>query len=124
LLVASHEDYDNFDTALPKIPQSFIEEYCKQGGIDKVLVEYMDIEMCFNYDGTHFGKDCSCKGGDFRYLPKLNPDNTIIIHPIGDKYTEEQRKDIIQLIKSAFYNGIGHAKGSKMDIDKWIEENL
>ena len=55
----------------------------------------------------------------------IDSNNCIIIHPVEEKmYTEEQRKDIIELVKSAFYNGIAHERGSKMDIDKWIEENL
>ena len=35
---------------LPKIPQSFVEEYAKQGGIDVVLVEYENnvIDSIFN----------------------------------------------------------------------------
>ena len=101
-------------TSLPQIHQSFIEGYCKAGGIDKVLVE-------MEYTGK--GKWITGEWTKI-YKPKLNPDNTIIIHSVEEKYTKEQREDIIQLIKSAFYKGMVHERGSKIDIDKWIEENL
>ena len=37
---------------LPQIQQSFIEEYCKAGGIDKVLVEYEEMCIDDNCDGS------------------------------------------------------------------------
>jgi len=65
---------------IPKIPQSFVREYAKvDGNIDKANVEYEIYEECHNYDGKHLGKDCSCKGGDFRRPIKVTDDNEVII---------------------------------------------
>lgn len=110
---------------LPQIQQSFIEEYCKQGGIDKVLVEYTEIEMCFNYNGSHYGKDCSCKGGDFRKVPKTDSNNYIIIHPVEEK--TYSRKEVEVLCRNAHLLGMketlpGYPKPET--IDEWIKENL
>ena len=170
------EDMHMYKKSLPQIPQSFIEEYCKAGGIDEVLVSvdsYLNIpvgtSVKFNdrlpstlkeYEGLDgrviwgvedrldVGNNCIkveflnkynnvcnlnasvChwyKSIKHLYYNKvaIDSNNCIIIHPVEEKmYTEEQRKDIIELVKSAFYNGIAHERGSKMDIDKWIEENL
>ena len=65
---------------LPKIPMSFVSEYAKADGkIDNANVEYEDYEECHNYGGKHLGKDCSCKGGDFRRVIKVTDDNEVII---------------------------------------------
>lgn len=119
LLVASHEDYDNFDTALPKIPQSFIEEYCKAGGIDEVLVE-VELKM----EVTSYSKS-GC--GNFEPLstgkPKLNPDNTIIIHPVKEKMYS--REEVIRLCEKAAEWGYENMLDNEGEItNQWIEENL
>ena len=37
------------------------------------LVEFNIIEVCMNYNGSHIGKDCSCKMGfkDYAKLKKI-----------------------------------------------------
>jgi len=60
---------------LPQIQQSFIEEYCKQGGIDKVLVEYMNGYI--NNRPVSNG------------VLKTDSNNCIIIHPVEESLLEE-----------------------------------
>jgi hypothetical protein len=56
---------------LPQIPQSFIEEYCKAGGIDKVMVEVEEIIV----------QDAFKRRPDYNtYRPKTDSNNCIIIH--------------------------------------------
>jgi hypothetical protein len=52
---------------------------------------------------------------------KLNPDNTIIIHPVKEKMYS--RDEAIELIEN--YRIYAWKKGLTVnDFDKWIEENL
>lgn len=55
---------------LPRPSNEFIKKYCELGGIDKVLVEYIDT------GDKDFSK---------RYRLKIAPDNTITIKPIRQK---------------------------------------
>ena len=115
------------DTRLPVIPQDFIEEYCKAGGIDEVLVEYKEYIKCTNCNLTE--EDCECNVSYTQDLigidrVKLNPDNTIIIHPVEEKiYSLDDIKQILvdysnDLLSQKYW-------GSSADvINKWIEENL
>ena len=104
---------------LPQPPQSFIEEYCKAGGIDEVLVEV---------GNGYLAKGDSLLINGISYKPKLNPDNTIIIHPVEKKMipVSEVKSIIIK-----FYQGLKGLTEEKDrmhltydDLDKWIEENL
>ena len=106
------EGQKNLEGSLPQIHQSFIEEYCKAGGIDEVLIEYEEFSL--NGGGRPNATVLE---------PKLNPDNTIIIHPVEEKMYS--REEVIQVIKG--FDGARFAaehmeKG--FDTDKWIEENL
>jgi hypothetical protein len=79
---------------LPQIHQSFIEEYCKAGGIDEVLVEHEEYIKCTNCNLTE--EDCECNVSYTQDLigidrVKLNPDNTIIIHPVETHFKPKQR---------------------------------
>lgn len=68
-----------------EIEQSFIEEYCKAGGIDKVLVEYQGDWW---EDQTRTEIPIS---GQMGVRPKLTPDNTINIRPVKEKmYSREE----------------------------------
>jgi hypothetical protein len=74
--------------------KAFIEKYCKEGGIDKVEVEY----QVFPY-----------KTGDIvskTYRLKVNSHNEITIHPIKDRWTreevEERCREVFELGASAF----------------------
>ena len=75
---------------VPQIPQSFIEEYCRKGGIDEVDVEYEE-EGRFAYTG------------DTRYIPKVDTvHNTITIHPIKDSWS---REEVERLCRKAYEDG-------------------
>jgi hypothetical protein len=97
---------------LPKIPQSFIEEYCKQGGIDGVELEY-DYKLV----------------GDFKLedhksnnvlIPKLTPNNEVIIHLIEEKlYSKEE---IVELLAN-FQDSLDY-EYPEIKFNNWIKENL
>ena len=111
---------------LPWIPQSFIEEYCKAGGVDEVLVECEEYVKCTNCNLTE--EDCECNVSYTQDLVgidrvKLNQDNTIIIHPFKEKMYS--RDEVIKIIQS--FDGAKFASDhmeKEFDRDKWIEENL
>jgi hypothetical protein len=111
-----------FRPFIPKIPQSFIEEYCKSGGIDEVLVE---MERMSN-KGEWKDVLLPSEWGDHNPTrPKLNPDNTIIIHPVEEKMCSKE--EVESLCRNAHLLGMkealpGYPKPET--IDKWIEENL
>jgi hypothetical protein len=97
--------YEPIKYGLPQIPQSFIEEYCKAGGIDEVLVEVesWDVPQTtapFVDNGELKGiKIPTHKTTGLYPKPKLNPDNTIIIHPVEEKmYSREKVEDIVEFV--------------------------
>lgn len=67
---------------LPQIPQYFIEEYCKAGGIDEVFVEFENTAKGWQSLANHGAKGSTIIPDDWK--PKLNPDNTIIISKITE----------------------------------------
>ena len=88
---------------LPQIQQSFIEEYCKQGGIDKVLVEYMNGYI--NNRPVSNG------------VLKTDSNNCIIIHPVEESLLEECLNAIEFLSDEANTNQYS-------ELIKKIKENL
>jgi hypothetical protein len=102
---------------LPQPSQSFIEEYCRKGGIDEVDVEYevtpslktgdnyniggevrevTDVWLGTNnawYVSTPNNHAWSCP---IELKPKVNSDNTINIHPIEEKMYSET--ELIQFV--------------------------
>jgi hypothetical protein len=89
---------------LPQIPQSFIEEYCKAGGIDEVDVEY------------GFAGLGSKKGEMFR-LKVDSTHNTITIHLIKEKvYSREKVEELIHKFNKDQAGFPWHSK----DALKWI----
>lgn len=105
------KDYTGYGV-IPQIPQSFIEEYCKAGGMDEVLVEctggrwdykrycpFKSIEtkgktdyvwvIGVAYDSIkHLPKD---KIRQTPIEPKTDSNNCIIIHPVEEKmYSEKE----------------------------------
>lgn len=110
---------------LPKFSKDFINDYAERNGsIEGVVVEYEDFEECHNYDGEHLGKDCSCRGGDFRHPLKLNDDNTVILSiPKKKTYT---REEVIQLFED--YNDYLYAHQEvelpENYLDNWVDKNL
>jgi hypothetical protein len=120
---------------LPKPSKKFIEQYCKLGGIDKVLVEvekyYVDEKTSnkIHYFGFEF--DDAVDSG--LVVPKevntikTNYHNEITIHPIKDSWT---REEVIEVINN-FTNSDEIAFALKGTFDKpleitedWIKENL
>lgn len=94
-----------------EIPQSFIEDYCKAGGIDEVLVEYQS-----------YGGYCNGVWEHSEYKPKLNPDNTIIIHHVEEKmYSREQ---VFKFCEDAWQCALNVHIHPEFTLDKWIKENL
>jgi hypothetical protein len=108
--------------SLPQIPQSFIEEYCKAGGIDKVLVEYEDA----NYGALFTLKDGSTETVVAQKL-KVDPiHNTITTHRIVEKmYSKEE---MLTLCKEAFSCGVRLWEEWEEEDhemwDKFVKENL
>ena len=99
---------------MPKIPQSFIESYCKNP-VDKVMVEYgLFHDGNFKDDGeTHPFKSIS--------RPKLTSNNEIIIHPIEEKlYTREEVEALIR----SYQDELGIMGGASTFVSDWIKKNL
>ena len=83
---------------LPSPSQSFVEKYCKKGGIDEVLIETMSLGEWYDAnvqghlecqvceDWIESGVTPKCKCG---YKIKLKQDNTFITHPLKDSWTKE-----------------------------------
>jgi len=78
------------------IQQSVIEEFCRKGGIYKVLVEYDNInQRC----ATHMLSKEECSYGCTLFTPgdnklKLNSDNTINISSIKDSCSIEELRTV------------------------------
>lgn len=101
---------------LYQIPENFIRHYINkynQGNIiTEVLVEY-------NYLGG--------LGGQYQIKKlKVNPDNTITIHPVKDSWN---REEVISLLECGMTLGIYYEKyGSELspteELEGWIRDNL
>jgi len=63
---------------LPQIPQSFVEEYCEQGGIDNVELEMEFTEPIQRVDNE--GE----KWEEYPFDLKLTPNNEVIVHLIKE----------------------------------------
>lgn len=77
LLVGGGEGNAGMWKIYPQIPQSFVEEYVKQGGIDEVEVEY-------TYKGQINNEEAKMNS---RHL-KLTPNNEVIVHLIENNKPE------------------------------------
>lgn len=74
-------DLSKWEKSLPQIPQSFIEEYVKAGGIDEVYLEYEKINI--NNSLEPYAR--------YDYEIKTDQNNCVIIHSIEPKfYTLEE----------------------------------
>lgn len=105
---------------LPRPSDDFIKAFVKkQGRIDKVLVEYENINVTKKEDYQYNDKT----GGNLNYVWKLKvaPDNTITIKPIQEEKASWNKEEVIQLIVNAIYYGID-LNGNLSD--KWLEQNL
>lgn len=95
---------------VPQIPQAFIEEYCHKGGIDEVDVEYEIEDVSLEV----FKR----KGGE-TYIPKVNPNNCIIIHSIKESWMREEVQNLVIQALMARHN-----EGGDFRMQDWIKENL
>jgi len=111
--------------SLPQIPQSFIEEYCKAGGIDKVLVEYecLTSTNTIVLDFSKVTADEAIKSDRKCIESRLKTDsnNCIIIHPVEEK-TYSRKEVESKLQKFRLYS---MKFGLEANVsNKWIKENL
>ena len=98
------------ESGVSEIPTSFIEEYCKAGGINEVYVECEGYKVNGMIDETT------------SYKLKVNPtDNTITTRLVEEKmYSLE---DMIKLAKKVNETDFAFPI-ENWDIKKWIKENL
>lgn len=89
---------------LPRPSDSFIKKYCELGGIEYVMVEYIDTDLK-TFNGDEFENILNLK---------VAPDNTITIKSIKDSWN---REEVIKIVKTM--NSF-----PKHLVDKWIEDNL
>lgn len=132
LKIPSGEPYESQDLMksviyptkeMPQIPNSFIKNYCKAGGIKKVLVELEEY-------GEELGSDPAYYGLPSHRI-KVNSSNEIVVRPIKDSWTIEE---ILELTNSAWYDGFGEGQstcmgplGCSSEVDSykdWEKKNL
>jgi len=103
---------------LPKPSKSFIEAFCKAGGIKKAMVEYNLI------DGLNY----SLHTPDIKEL-KVNSHNEITIHPIKDNWTREEVTELLGRYGSyvageVMASDFSCSESFSMTEEEWIEKNL
>ena len=106
---------------LPSPSQAFIQKYCEQGGINKVLVEYVNTCDVKRGDCCCSEQDIDCQNHSLKL--KIDSHNTISTFPIKDN--SEHIYHINQLVNHLC------SKIDKKTIDivrkestNWINENL
>ncbi len=88
---------------LPQIPQQFIEEYCKVGGIDEVLIKYGFIEKINKVP---------------IWKLKLDSNNCVIISSVKESWNREE----IEALLVKYWRESDGKNGIAMT--NWIKENL
>lgn len=132
LELSSHTNLEVGTKSLPQPSQAFIKKYCKLGGINEVLIEYITINRCcgrcvssidecvsdtFCEVHNKLGcEDCFGKSGNITKL-KVDSHNTITIHPIKDSWNKEE---VIELCKLAALDSKYFIKNQ----EDWIKKNL
>ena len=111
----------NESLGLPSPSQAFIQKYCEQGGINKVLVEYVNTCDVKRGDCCCSEQDIDCQNHSLKL--KIDSHNTISTFPIKDN--SEHIYHINQLVNHLC------SKIDKKTIDivrkestNWINENL
>lgn len=115
------------ETYVSKIPQDFIEEYCKAGGIDKVLVEYTACDRCNVVDVACGKVDCRATRNGY---PKLNQDGTLDVSLVEEKMYS--REEVVSLMEDAYDTGYENCQydnsltctARKKKFEDLIKENL
>ena len=93
---------------MPNIPQSFIEKYVKENGIDKIEIEYVQI-------------------GVYDFTPALTKNNEIIVHSFKPKiYTKEVVESLCKKAWQVGFNVGSHDddQPSHLSAEDWIKKNL
>lgn len=132
LKIKDFPDLDNSATrGLPTFKQSFLEKYCRVGGIDEVMVEYEQWTELLKYNGINYVHNQWTKKiplnsvcGEFEYRLKVNKDKTINTFSVNKKlYTREEIESI--LFKYAEEEHAWFSSKSETDsFNNWIKENL
>jgi len=78
---------DGFDRIYPQPSKSFIEKYCKLGGIDEVMVELTEWGVGFGHDKN---------GIELPLRLKVNSHNEIAIHTIKDNWSRDEVNHILR----------------------------
>jgi len=123
------KDYRHFfikcTCSLPQPSQSFIEAFCKAGGIWKVLVEYK-LKPIPEGVPMEYGTFLDANN-PLNHCLKVNSHNEITIHPIKDSWNKE---DVLQLCEKAWGQGRYNARAensrtlNQTSFKTWIKENL
>jgi hypothetical protein len=99
--LSTHTNLEVGTKSLPQIPQSFIEEYVKAGGIDDVLLE---CELDYSRRqgiGIPLYQRIAI---DSLYKLKTDQNNCVIVHPIEPKlYTKEEVEEVSSLYESIIH---------------------
>ena len=94
---------------LPQPSKAFIEKYCKVGGINEVVVDYVE------YSDSQV----------FHFMPFVNTNNEIIIHPVKDNYSKEE---VERLCRLSFGSGVKAGRSNSIGLQDfeniWINQNL
>lgn len=98
---------------LPQIPQEFVENYCKVGGIDEV-----DIEYDLDYDEHSELIGNPIEAWD---VIKVDSNNCVLTHPIKNSWN---REEVIGILKE-YRNCIMPVTQKEIDyLNEWINKNL
>lgn len=90
---------------LPSLSQSFIQKYCEVGGIEEVMVEFVQKDELGECAGI--------------WTPKVNKNNEIISR-VKDYWNKEEVIKLINRFHNDFYNTTLDTNSR----DRWIEKNL
>lgn len=109
-------------TNVAQIPQQFIEEYVKAGGIDEVLLEYETNYINWKHDDKIEALIDTLE-------LKTDQNNCVIIHPIEPKfYTKEE---VNRIAFAAFHQGFKDSESEaycgadvKRNFNKWSSKNI
>lgn len=101
---------------LPQPSQAFIEKYCKVGGIDEVLIEYVENQYFWGNNQRI----------DYKWELKIDSThNTITIHPIKDSWSREEVINLLNRLSIILYpNRDSKDIKRKLFMNNWIKDNL
>ncbi len=119
---------------LPEIPEQFLKEFCDNGGIWEVEVEYEYGDMCQSrhncsdcIDCDFYGDSVNCIFRKEKAFPlsenelPLIENNTINIRSANQTWT---RDEVEQLCEKAYMSGINAKTFWEEDFENWLKENI